>query len=451
MMGAQELKTLWRTLAHKILASILVDHGAVFPVMDVLGHDSHWFPEPDAQVWRAVLQCVVEDVPPTVEAVTLRCVQHNGYIQALANQWNEADNRVVVYHAQELKRVGALAELRRLGRELQELIDPADVEGGIQFADARLSGILAATTRRQGNAQSVSDSAWEKIEKFQGHGVPTGLEWFDQITGGLWTGMNYWLVAAYKMGKSMLMRNMILRALESGHAVDVYCAEGSRELFALDCQAMIATRLLCERGERRLQNLRLSGLFIMRVWRNGRAVLTKDEWKVINEAKDIWKTYNIRVWDTTDGIRNLAALRHRVKKSKMEYGSLIHWCDYSQLFGLGNTLYERQSKTALMVQEIAAGDDVTLCMLAQRNEQAIAGGGGYSIGVKGGGEASAAADFLLMPSIDQEVPNTLNVTLKFSRHTGRGSGSHLVNLSSGLILDRWWDHKPAPLNFEVST
>ena len=435
------LKTTWQVLGHKVLASILVDHGAVFPVLDVLGNGLHWFMPKQAQVWAGVLQCVEEGIPPTVEAVQTRCGV-DGYVQAIANQWNDGDNRNVVYHAEELRRLGGLAEFRHVGREILEVTDPGDLVPSVEYASNRLSGVLAATARRNGAAASVSASAWAKVEKFRGQGIPTGMGWFDEITGGLWTGMNCWMAAAYKSGKSSLMRNLVLAALGAGHAVDVYCAEGSREMFTLDCQAMIATRLLCERGERDKKQLRLSGLFIKRVWRSREAVLRKEEWEALEEARTEWEGYNARVWDTSDGIRNLGTLRHRVQKSKFDHGSLIHWCDYSQLFGSGRTLYERQSAVALAVQEIATDEDVMMGMLTQRNEAAIGGGNTYSAGVKGGGDASAAADFLLMPKIDLEVPGFLDVKLKFSRHTAMGQGRHAINPSSGLILDRWQRNPP---------
>jgi len=441
MNDPEALKTTWKALGHKVLASILVDHGAVFPILDVLGNGLHWFAPKQARVWAGVLQCVEEGIPPTVEAVQTRCGA-DGYVQAIANQWSDDDNRNVVYHAEELRRLGGLAEFRHVGREILAVTDPGDLVPSIEYATNRLSGVLAATARRDGGAAPVSTSAWAKVEKFRGQGIPTGLGWFDDITGGLWTGMNCWIAAAYKSGKSSLMRNLVLAALEAGRGVDVYCAEGSREMFALDCQAMIATRLLCERGERKEKRLRMSGLFILRAWRSREAVLRKEEWEALEEARARWEGYDVRVWDTSDGIRNLATLRHKVQKSKFDHGSLVHWCDYSQLFGSGRTLYERQSAVALAVQEMAASEDVMMGMLTQRNEAAIGGGNTYSAGVKGGGDASAAADFLLMPQIDLEAPGFLGVKLKFSRHTATGQGRHVINPSSGLILDQWQEDPP---------
>ena len=441
---AQRMGTAWETLAHKVLASILVDHGAVFPVLDVLGQGMHWFPKKPGQVWGGVLQCIEDGVPPTVEAVGIRCTTPNGYIQSIANQWTDDDNRQVIYHAEELRRLGALAEYRVLGREILGVTDPADVVGAVGYTSSRLSGILSATTRRQGGGQAVSDSAWAKMEQFQGTGILTGLGWLDELTGGMWPGMNYWIVAAYKMGKSTLMRNIILTALEAGHATDVYCAEGSREMFALDCQAMIATRLLYQRQERE-RTPRLSGLFILRGYLRQQAIFTKQELDAIAEARAIWNAYDVRVWDAADGITDLGILRNRVQKSKYDHGSLVHWGDYSQLFGPPGTIYERQAATALAVQQIAATEGVVFGMLAQRNEMAIRATDTYSAGVKGGGDASAAADAMLIPHIDEESPTSFGIQLKYSRHTGTGSGTHLINPSSGLILDGLVRSKPIEL------
>jgi len=446
-----ELAATWDTLAHKVLASILVDNGAVFPVLDVLGNGLHWWPPKAAQAWAGILQCVDEGIPPTVEAVKVRSGCDNGYLQAVVNGWNDDDNRKVVYHAGELKKLGALAQVRRLGRELCEVTDPADVIASIGFAENRLSGLTAVTSNRKGDAVSVSASAWGQVDQFQGQGIQTGLGWFDGITGGLWPGWNVWLAGAYKSGKTTTMRNIIITAADQGHGVDAYCAEGTREMFTLDCQAMIATRLMCERGIRRLDKLRLSGLFLLRVWKDRLPVLTKDELEAINDAREIWEGYNVRVWDTRDGIRNLPTLRHRVRQSKFDYGSVMHWADYSQLFASdeGGTLYERQSKTALVVQEIAAENGVVFGMLTQRNEASIRDGSGYSAGVKGGGDASAAADIMLLPMIDHEIKDQMKIKLKYSRHTGVGEDTHFINASSGLIVDRWFSLTNQPLNLET--
>ncbi len=83
-----------------------------------------------------------------------------------------------------------------------------------------------------------------------------------------------------------------------------------------------------------------------------------------------------------------------------------------------------------------------MCVIAQKNEEGVRSSEGYSPNVKGGGDAGAAADFLLQPRIDPELNGVLNVRLTHSRHTATGGGTHTLNRSSGLILDRWVRDRP---------
>lgn len=431
-----DIKTIWNDLAIRILSSILVDHGAYFPVADVVGSDVTLWPPPARLTWRAIVDCVESDTLPTIEAVKLRA-NGNGaaqYIDVLRGAWDSEDNAKIVYNAEQLKKIGIVAKLRTVGRELADLDDITAISEAVERADVGLSSVSALQTERDGSASAVSESAWLEVEAFEGTGIQTGLQWFDKVTGGLWPGFNYWVVAAYKSGKSTLARNIILNVAQSGHAVDMFCAEGSREMFALDCVSMIATGLMLDRGI--LTNkLRLSGLFIKRVWRQSH-FLSKDEYECIQEARLIWENLPIRVWDSRDGVRDRSTVKHIVKRSKLEHGAKIFWYDYSQLCGSEPTIYDRQSNTALMVQDIAVSENVVFGMLAQRNESAVKGDSGHSSGVKGGGDADAAADFTLIPSIDDT--GSYKVKLKHSRHTSAGmSEYHLTNQSSGLIIDKW--------------
>jgi hypothetical protein len=197
---------------------------------------------------------------------------------------------------------------------------------------------------------------------------------------------------------------------------------------------MFATEILIRQGMPR-EKLRLDGLFIRRYyWRKG--VLTKQEIDAVNEAKEIWQGLPIYVWDTRDGIRNLATLRYLVKRGRVHHGIKSFWADYSQLFGAGN-IYERQSSTALAVQDIATSENVAFCMLAQKNEEGVKSYNSStpSPNVKGGGDAPAAADFLLEPRIDPDMPGIMDISLKLSRHTRTATGSHVLAPASGLIVD----------------
>lgn len=429
---------LWHALSQKVLSCVLVDDGAIFPVNEIIASNSRWLSPPnDSKVWDAVIKCLSDGVPPTVEAVSLRATDKvpPAYIRTLASQFSDDDNRHLIYNAEQLRAIGIVAELHKFGRDLVKIDSLEDINQTVDKISTSLAGIVAGAVTRKCDSQNVSDEAWRIIEKAQEPGIPTGMQWFDNLTGGLWRGMNYWVVAAYFSGKSTLMRNCILRAAALNNPVGVFCGEGSREMFVLDCQAMLATEILLDAGLRG-DKLRLSGLFIRRHYWTG-SVFTKQELGAINEAKQIFDGLPIYIWDGKDGIRNHSTLRYLVKRGRVHHGCTSFWADYSQLFGEGN-IYERQSSTALLVQSMADIENVAFCMLSQKNEEGVKSkDDGYSSNVKGGGDASAAADFELIPKRDEMNENLMQVKLKHSRHTKPGSGNHWIAPASGLIIDKW--------------
>jgi hypothetical protein len=437
---------LWLTIAHKLLASVLTDHGAVFPIRDVVHGTDSWWPGQTAAVWRAILRCVEADTPPTPEAVIARLADgaQPGYVKSIAAEFNAEDNRRVTYYAQELRRWGMLADYRALGRLMADADDVDKVDDYIGYADVMLRGLGAQTCEREGDALTVSEQAWSELEAGNVNLIPTSLDWFDNSTGGLWSSMDTWIVAAYKMGKSTLMRNWVLAAAEAGHPVDVFNAEGGRGMFAFDCQAMLATRWLIQNG---IRDLRLSGLFLRRVWaKKEQAILTRPELDAIRAARTEWTRLPIWTWDARDGITDLGALTSQIRRSKLEHGMQACYLDYSQLFGKGVTIFERQSTTALALQRIAQVENIAVVVLAQRNEAGIKSGDSHSPDVKGGGDAPAAADFLFTTKIDEDCQNMLTIKLKLSRHTVPSPNhDHAIEPESGLLIDKWMQVKREPL------
>lgn len=431
---------LWGTLSRKVLSSVLVDDGAVFPVVEIVRNNTRWFAPKERPIWLGILQCLETNTPPTVEAVSVRVNGGTdaGYIQHIATLFNDDDNRHLLYNTEQLRDLGILANLRGIGQELSKIDSVDDLAQAVDKASTEIAGLYAEKNNRRQDAEALDAAAWQQVERFSELTIPTGLGWFDKLTGGLWPGMNYWIVAAYKSGKTTLMRNMILAAAQAGHPISAYCAEGTRELFTIGCQVMLATKLLYDQyGFEQRERLRLSTLFVMQ---NGKKkdspVFTADEWHAIQQARTIWRGLPIRVYDTLDGIRDLVTLQYDIKRDKMKYGTVAAYLDFSQLFGKGKTIFDRQSANSQRFQEIAVAESVALTVLAQRNEETIKrrDSKDYSPGVKGGGDAPAAADFLIIPQMDLERKEVLKQELTHSRWTATGRGAHLVNPSSGLIL-----------------
>lgn len=434
-MTDKDLTTLWTTISRKVLASILVDDGAVFVAHDILGNHSQWVAPAERPMYDAVLQCLAANTPPTTEAVALRVNGNTpaGYVQTVAAQFNDDDNHHLVYNTEQLRDLGVLMELKALGRELGKLNTLDDIRKTADKAAEQIGGILSGASTRDSSGPAVSELAWQMLQR-PPNCIPTGLDWYDKITGGLWPGMNHWVAAPYKRGKTTVMRNCVLAALRFNNPVGVFCAEGNREGFVLDCQAMIATSLLLDAGWRS-DKLRLSGFFVrMNYWQNG--VMNKQELDALREAKEIWQMYPVHIWDSRDGIENLTTLRHLVKRGRVQHGITSYWADYAGLFGGGDTEYERARAVARTVQNVAQVENVAFCMLSQQNEEQIRHGkDSYSAGMKGGGDAPAAADFVLIPTRDGP---TLEILLKFSRWTRMGmTGSHYIIPDSGLVADKW--------------
>lgn len=437
MTKAKDFAKVWSDLSQRVLACVLVDDGAVFPVNDIIASNTQWFAHLERPIWDAVQVCLSENTIPTVEAVITHVNGDvpAGHIKAIAGLFNDEDNRHLIYNVEQLRSLGVMAEIRDFGRELAGIDQIDDITKVADKISTKLGGILSGASRRDSAASTISNEAWQMVEKAQEPGIPTGLKWFDDQTGGLWSGMNYWIVAPYKDGKTTVMRNCVLHSASYGYPVGVFCAEGSREMFALDCQAMLATQILMD-GGRRGSDLRLSGLFLRRFyWVDG--VLTNEEFNAINEARTIWDGLPIHIWDTKDGIRNLSTLRYLVKRGRVHHGLRSFWADYSQLFGEGN-IFERQSSVALTIQDIAQSENVAFGMLAQKNEEGVKGGSAsHSPNVKGGGDAPAAADFLLIPKRSIETDGLMELTLKLSRFAKPSMGQHWIAPASGLIIDKY--------------
>lgn len=446
---SENLKTIWKNLAKKIIACLLCDEGAIFPVMEIIQNNEHWFPDKERLIWRAILECVDEMVIPTTEAVgaKLGATIPLAYLQAIASQFNDNDNRQLIYHVEQLRNVGILVSIKRLGKELVGASSTDDIDELSSRVSVELSGLLANRTERQPDTNSIDRTTWAEVEAFSGMSIPTGLEWFDNHTGGLWPGMNYWIVAAYKSGKSTIMRNCVLTAAQAGYPTAAYCAEGSREMFELDCLAMLAAGNVLSRDSRLKSELRFSGLWIKRFWNKRQSAMKKWEIEAIDCARETWRQLPIRVYDSRDGIKDLTTLHYLIKRDKLKYSTQSAWLDYSQLFGKGETIYDRQSNTAQKIQDIASSEMVALAALAQKNEEGVrAKGESASPSVKGGGDAPAAADFLLIPEIDKDTGNYLELRLKFSRHVAPKVGQHVIDPPSGLVLDRWFKAGVVTLN-----
>lgn len=319
-------------------------------------------------------------------------------------------------------------------------------KGKVTSADrrARLAQRLSEidsieTTQRASDGKSRIDRLDEMLNAPPALGARTGLGMLDAWTWNFRPGASTVLAAAYKQRKSTLLRNIVLGTAGNGAAVSVAALEDSVEKFDADCIAMIANALLlggyikgCSFSE---DPIKLSGdsLMFSREWRK-----SKGQSPAYERAKSIYKALPIYVYGTKDGVRDPYTLKAKFRKDVTAHNARLLAIDYIQLVRFpGEGIYDRMLVAADWLTMLPIDFNAHVMVLAQRNEESVKGGGGYSPGIKGGGDLPAGAHSTLITSYDWE--NTANVDelkveLKLSRMAWQGQKEVLIiEPNSGLV------------------
>ena len=428
---ATKVLKVWETLAHKILAVCLTDQAAIGEIIEEIGSDKELFPSDQSDIWEAVTDLYFGGDLPTVESVAAKLAGdiEPGFIKLVKMQYTEEDDENLIYNAKSLFKISQVARIRKLGRQLSTVTEYDTMVNKLGSTQREIDSVITAQNSRQRTPTELMAGIDHLIE-MSGSGIPTGMKFFDDMTGGSWVGMNYWIGGAYKSGKSTLMRNIALTALLTKQPVEIYAAESGAEVVALQFIVMLAILRMRESGIMELPNLSAQGVL------QNYAYFRQNEMIAFQEAKIIFEDMPIAIYDTSDGIRKLSNMAAKVKRAKNDRGCRLFFADHSLLFGSeikGNT-YERVSEVARTVQDLAVDEKIAFWMLSQKNEDSIRNTNTASAGLKGGGDPAAAADYIFNPKIDSEAGNILEIRLSFSRHTRTKTESVIVHPSSGLIL-----------------
>jgi replicative DNA helicase len=435
----------WDTLSGKIIAVILSDPAAVFPVIQTIGNHSDWFSGAYRHIYATAVQCINNDLNATTTNIAAQSggkitIEHLDNISAAL--WTEEASRDLVANTEALKALGVVFNMRDIGQALAGLTDPQRIEEIMNFVELSLAEIASNRSKRKGDAETIADKAWDLkgLEVFE-----TGLSWFDRHTGGFWGGRITWFPARFKGGKSTLMRNVVLNMLRNGVACEVFLAEGSQEQFARDMIVMIAVELLYETGTPPAQIKLSSDRVSLSILRPDEVKLTEAEQDALALAKHEFSQFPLRAWDIQDGIDDLVTAAYVVKQGKMDQGTRAVFFDYSQLFRIRGTsgIYESATANAIFLQKLAAKEGVSVCVLAQKNTKGVVNTGKdseYSDHVSGGGAAEATADYVLVPDIspqDHGIFSVMKVQMTRSRHGRPTFGVHSLDPETGMIIDRF--------------
>lgn len=337
-----------------------------------------------------------------------------------------------------------------------------------------LMGLDKSHTIKNETAAAIADSFVTMMNSVPPPLLLTGLPWLDGLTGGVDKGHMWWIAAPYKSRKSTVMLNVALGLLMtwvtkgcSGEPPSIGIASGEmpRQRIAAQMVAMLAVAYIQRTGQWRdtftinastaplhyiSPTMLLQARVNYRKW-DARRVAAVDYG--IAQFRKFEKA--LRVYDRTPDGGSLADVKQLVSVMKRDihrYGTNVFMVDYLQIFkGAADAkLFDYVSNASLELQKFSASEQVTLIILAQQNEETIKSGSSYSAGIKGGGDPTATADYLITSrykSGDLTDENQLELTMRFSRHgSGGGNVQQLFNIHpySGLLLDSSWIERIQP-------
>lgn len=283
----------------------------------------------------------------------------------------------------------------------------------------------------------------------------TGLDWLDELSGGFDPGHIWWIAGAYKGRKSTLMLNLVLNQLMEGGSVCILSREMQRRRVNAQLVSMLAVGYLLQNN---LYNAKdkwsnplnwISATGLIQAQKNYRRW---DDRKVAAVDYGIAQytrfANRLRIYDTGDGsgsLSDLASAYNVIKRDKALYGVDLVCADYLQLFDApGKSFFDKTSRLAQTFQQVAQRENVTVMVVAQKNEESIKGEESYSPGIKGGGDPAQTADYLLVTGYkqtDSADENHVDVNMRLSRHGRGGRGEkHSFNIhpASGLLLESTW-------------
>ncbi len=289
--------------------------------------------------------------------------------------------------------------------------------------------------------------------------LSTGLSWVDEISGGFDRKHLWWIAGAYKQRKSTLMLAFALNTVMQGASIAILSREMPRKRVAAQMVAMLAVAYLVREGfygvmdKNMIPISNISANSLQKAGKNYRR-WHPTKVKAVDYGIAEWMKFQklLRIYDSTEGggsLSDWSSLQKTVKRDKALYGLDVLYVDYMQLFSApGTSSYEQTAFISKNLQKMTIREDITTVVVAQKNEDSIKEGQkSYSPGIKGGGDAAASADFLLVTSYKQGEDSDetkLKARMQLSRHgIGGADVEHTFEIhpASGLFLESDWIQK----------
>ena len=427
----------WLNQSRQVVASMLTDFGTILEASKYPSDFIHPSLKP-------LFNHIVEDFTANNAIATFTGIESDlGPEMALLAKdikagFNPDFNATIDFSLGHMGEYSARSQLAKLGKDLTQI--SGSVEDVLEDLEDRVRKVrLNNTNFRPGDSETILGEVREMASVLPQTIVKTYIPWLDKaLNGGCYQGHNYWISGAYKSGKTTVARNIALNMLEHGHFVSFIIAESSRDMLLMDFLSMILNKKLMK--DNPAYKPRFNGLLLFNAigtFNDDKAVFSDVEYQALQFAYETMEKFNLFMWDTRDGITNLSRFNALITNVIAETGCRVFFADHSQLFGNPDrTMFERQSATARFTQDAAIQHQISFWMLSQLNEEQLKGKNksGESIGVRGGGDAAAAAEIMLKCKIDEDT-NSIDVNIAHTRRSGKGTYTNLVEILSGLFLE----------------
>lgn len=456
----------WRMTADAVLA-VLLGEGFVYDGAHAHYDLAKWdigisdtsFPPQGNQIatWRAISGLRQEKL-----AVHRTTVLASPYGASISQEWL---NLTITDHNLtfdgEVFRTNAIA-LKGFGERylVMKALDFSLMDLGNNSKDPNaIINSLMSTLVQQGNGQIegetiADDDFFAQFDQAPERRMLTGVAPIDRWTGGITKGMVLGVVSRYKGRKTSLMLNVLLNLAEQGASCSVLMFESSQEFVKCQLLSMLAIRWL---KKNRLYNSADSYGLAMYIGLDAKTIFdSKNQYKTweqtrqhaLREAMGQMQKIGdrLRIYSTgykTGKLFDLESCVRILNYDKRRYGSNVSAVDHLQrIEGRdGANIYERMSQASNRLESFARREQVALFLLSQMNEKGVeAESESKSANVKGGGDFSAAVDYLITlgynPPENERLSAYLEMTMFLSRY---GAGGNNVNAkveidrTSGLL------------------
>lgn len=321
--------------------------------------------------------------------------------------------------AQEIKNCSLLRQLLLVleDKSNQTLEQGAEAEKILGELEKDVVMINEKTTdKRKSEVTDVLQEVKSDIARAEQNGwqgIKTGFEFIDTRIGGL-IPSQVWIIGAYTgVGKTFLSLQMMLNILKGGGKVVLFSTEMDRKMNVM--------RLLGN----------LAGLGTIKMMKGQ---LTEEEKASKAVAEKEIESYKNRLF-IYDSVYTTEDIRLKAKKIKLNHGLDVIVVDFIQNLRGSENIYERMSKAAIDLQQIAQELNITMILVSQVSQASANWKESQEvIEYKGAGEIAAIADVGIWINKDKELKDIRHVHLRKVRHGSPGKFTVRVSFPSGRII-----------------